>query len=1306
MSVSIRRPISVVLCLLMLVSAVSFTASQPALAAGSGVAEFIMPDTTVYRFGSAVPGQPTVTLAGDPNAAPKVTNATYGVKIESTLTAPSRTFEFQIAQAGNYIVKLGGMTGQDGGTADVSIDGVKASQYGFYSVTGKYPRPDLYVQELPLTAGTHTITLTVTGKGNGVGNGTGTVMYPHRLVLINSDQVTNSKTRRTYMTDAKMAAARQNVQQYDWAAALRDSVLAKADAFVALGYEGLWNLVPTQAIPRSYNTNQLTGNFSPVSGDLKSYGNYPWKADPLNDPWKITDPASGYKFPTNDFGAYYRSGLDEHGNFNPALADRTLLVNTLYPDKGPTWGVDDGYGWVDPQTNKRYTFIAYYAHWFAWYGSPANVNGALSHLQSAYVYTGDEKYAKAGAVLLDRVADVYPSLDVAEFSNAVYVNSHGGTGDGKAVGSIWETSLVKVFIGAYDAFFTAFDAPDVVAFLQAKGQQYKLPLKSSGTEIRRNIEDGILRQVQPGMYWDQIRGNNGFHQSAVALAAVVHDTLPETKDWLDFVFQPGAFVNQIPRRVTGGNVLFSMVNDVDRDGHGNEAGPGYNKLWLNTYLTVADALDGYDKYPAADLYENVKFRKMFQAMYPLTMLGRYTPSIGDSGTTGQPGIQVDKAQSIKAFERFGDPVYAQLAYMLNGNKTEGIHSDVYTANPNQVAADIEAVIAQHGPLDLDSTNLTGYGLAALRDGAAGTGADTRRAMWTYYGRTSGHGHRDMLNLGLYGFGIDLLPDLGYPEQANATDVNRFEWVNNTISHNTVMVDKKKQAAVWDGTPTLYDDSSMVKLFEAEAPKAYPQTELYKRTSAMVKVDEANSYVVDFFRVKGGSEHHFSFHAAEGPVTTEGLSLTAQPTGTYAGPGVEFGVRPANDSVTGSGYAGPGFHWLKNVERDNEPSAAFSVDYDVEDTWNVHPVDRDIHVRMTMLGELDDVALADGVPPRNKPGNPESLKYVVAHRSGLNLDSTFTSVIEPYENSRFISDISQASVSAAPGSVSADVYGVRAVKVQLANGRTDYVISSMNPDAAYVIDGKIRFQGSFGVYSENGGQPVFSYVNNGASIGRTGPEYAGYANTGVARLEGTVTDFTRELSLQNKLQVQLDLQDQQPGSLIGRSVYVRNDGQRNAVYLIKDVVPLGGGLYELDLGDITLIRSYASTTDLSQGFKYDVAPGNTFVIPLARQLMWPASITIVSPKTELTKNETVQLQVKGWYADGTEADLSGYELDWDSERPNIANVNGQSRLKAHNKGTTTISVEVEPADDDDDDDDNDESEGFEFKLGADLQITVK
>ena len=156
----------------------------------------------------------------------------------------------------------------------------------------------------------------------------------------------------------------------------------------------------------------------------------------------------------------------------PELADRSLLVNTLYPEKGPTWGVDDGYGWVDEKGN-RYTFISYYVHWHLWY-SNGIIQKAVRSLRDAYIYTGDIEYARAGIVLLDRIADIYPSLDASEYDPTIYLQSAQGTGTGKAVGSIWETSLVEDFVSAYDVFYPAMDDPEVVAFLSEKGQEYKL----------------------------------------------------------------------------------------------------------------------------------------------------------------------------------------------------------------------------------------------------------------------------------------------------------------------------------------------------------------------------------------------------------------------------------------------------------------------------------------------------------------------------------------------------------------------------------------------------------------------------------------------------------------------------------------------------------------------------------------------------------------------------------------------------------------------------------------------------------------
>ncbi|HBN85088.1 MAG TPA: hypothetical protein DDZ89_14735, partial [Clostridiales bacterium] len=522
---------------------------------------------------------------------------------------------------------------------------------------------------------------------------------------------TNDKTRSTYYTDEKVAAARRNVEIYDWANSTKNAVVSRADSYVALGYEYLWNLVTPQSIPRGYGVNQTYGCLN-CGNAIDAYGNYPYRADHVADPWKLECPNCRMKFPTNDFGAYYESGKDEHGIFNPELADRSLLVNTSYPEKGASWGVDDGYGYT--HTNgRRYTFIAYYNHWHLWHGGI--ITTALNNLRDAYVYTGDMKYARAGTILLDRVADVYPAMDIWPYKIADgFLNSNGNSNRGKVVGSIWETGLARDLVKDYDAFFPGMDDQEIVAFLTAKSEQYDLGvLKKSAVGIRKNMEDGIVRQIYPAVKDSKIRGNNGMHQSTLAMAAVVMDTMPETQEWLDFNFQSGTASGSV---VTGGNILATFVNDVDRDGNGNEASPGYNRLWLGQYIEVANILDGYDLYPAADLYDNPKFKKMFYSMISVMLTDKYSALIGDTGSTGNPAIHVNKDQTILAFERYGDPLLAQVIYFLNGNQTDGIHGNIFSNDPDGVANDIKNIIETYGPLKLESENVTGYGLAVMRDG--------------------------------------------------------------------------------------------------------------------------------------------------------------------------------------------------------------------------------------------------------------------------------------------------------------------------------------------------------------------------------------------------------------------------------------------------------------------------------------------------------------------------------------------------------------------------------------------------------------
>ncbi|GAB3406236.1 heparinase II/III family protein [Flindersiella endophytica] len=995
------------------------------------------------------------------------------------------------------------------------------------------------------------------------------------------------KTRTTYYTAEKVAAARRNIDAYSWAGQIRDTAVTSAQPLIDAGDEWAWSAVTTQGLPRSYAVNQTLG--SPITGtEIYKYGNYPWLTKPYEQPWKLTDPSSDYVFPTNDFASYYASGLDANGQFSRANADPRFLVNELYPERGEKWGVDDGYGWID-EAGHKWTFAAYYNHWWVWYGTGAVLYTGLQALRDAYVYTGDVKYAHLGLIVLDRIADLYPSMDTAPYKREDgYLHSDGLTGKGKVIGSIWETGLARGIVSCYDAFYPAIASGDdagVVEFLNAKATALGLPAKDSPEAIRANIETGILRQVYPAVQGAKIRGNFGMHQSTLALAAVVLDEQASAKEWLDFVFAPGGLVQTPDWHVTGGDIGPTLISDVDRDGWGNEGAPGYNVLWIGHMQSVADILDGYDTYPSADLYDNPKYQAMFAARPSLTMLGRYTPSIGDTGQTGKPGLLGSAVDYVTSFERYRDPVFAQMAYLLNGNSTANLYGGIFSTDVDGVRQAIEEVIAEQGPLALPSRNDTGFGFAALR---AGSGT-AQRGLTTYYGRSGGHGHRDTLVLGLYGFGVDLAPALGYPEFAD-NNARRHEWESNTVASNTVVVDAKPQATQWVGWPRGFAASDHVQLVDTEAPAVYSQTSLYRRSSVLVNVDAENSYVVDVFRIRGGSSHHFSFHGAEGPVTTEGLTLVAQPTGTYAGPDIEQPDPAGKPRPNASG-----FDWLGKVERAAKPAAGFAVDWAIRDTYGVHDPDPDLHLRLTMLTSVEEAALADGVPPRNKPGNPASLRYLLAKRAGTNLRSQFVSVLEPYVGSRFVRSVRSVPVRALAGRIDAD--DVAAVRIELTNGAVDYIVHSLRPDVLVLVDGKLTFKGAFGACRLRGGEAEFAVASDAQVFSGPGFDVSGADGA----LTGKVVSFTQELEVPATIELALDrtISAKQAEALVGSYVYVEDDGVRNAVYEIEAAEVKGTKGLVLRTG-VTLIRAYADEADPEAGFLYDVAVGRKARIPLLRK----------------------------------------------------------------------------------------------------------
>jgi hypothetical protein len=1010
--------------------------------------------------------------------------------------------------------------------------------------------------------------------------------------------------RATFYTTSKIRSARANISAHPWAAEIERVAISGAAKLVAASDEWVWSALPGQGLPRSFAVNQDLG--SPISGHaLYKYGAYPWRADPFDQPWKLTDPSSGYVFPTNDFGAFYKSALDQNGNFDRALADTRLLVNTAYPERGPAWGVDDGFGWVDDKGDK-WTFIAYYAHWFIWYGGLAY--SALQAARDAFLYTGLTKYAHTGLILLDRIADLYPTMDTGPYRREDgYLNSGGLTEEGnilgKAVGNVWETQIALNLASSYDAFYPMIadaDHANVVHFLHQKSRLYGLKPKKSAADVRANIEEGILRQVYPAVKNSQIRGNFGMHQCALVMAAVALDDPRVTEEWIDFVFGASGLTNEgalAQEGIKGGNLGATLVNAIDRDGWGTES-PGYNQIWIDHVVMIANILDGYGGHSAPSLWDHPKVRAMVKAGPSLTMLGSYTPSIGDSGQVGNAGVLGTAAAYVTAFERYQDPVLAQAAYHLNSNSVHGLHTTIFDPNPEANNGRIERVVEKRGRLSLRSQNLTGFGLAAMRR----VGASDGHEALVYYGQTADHGHRDDLMLDVYGFGLDLASPLGYPQFMDRRALT-VGLQTNTIGSNTVVVDKQPQLPQRETTaqPNDFVVTDGVQMADIEAPKVYVQASRYRRTTSMIKADARNTYYVDIFRIRGGSEHVYSFHTIGSQAAVEGLSLVRQATGTYAGPNID----PPADNAPGD-WKSPGYEWMTAVSR-GTPNGQFNVDWPIPDLYGVRHDGLQVGLRLTMLSAVDELAVADGRAATNKAaGNPATLRYMLAKRTGTDLSSQFVSVIEPYTVVPFIRLSRCVDVVAHDSSQSIAGDDVSAVRVELLSGRIDYVVSNLRPDVKVRVDNLFTFQGEFGVISLMGGAAV-SAVTSGTTVvefletqetAMTGA-MTGAVGGAQGSILGTVVGFARGVSEESLVTLSLATPVPPDYNVVGSYVYIANDGRRNAAYEV-----LGSRECTTQM-TLTLrlrgsiVRSYISDSSPASGYLYDVAIGARARIPIHR-----------------------------------------------------------------------------------------------------------
>ena len=796
---------------------------------------------------------------------------------------------------------------------------------------------------------------------------------------------------------------RANAQRDDWGREIARKVVAAAEPWRQMSDAELRALMFGATLPRSWHV--FSNGQCPACA--KPVPMYDWKIDALKHPWKVQCPHCAEFFPKNDFKKFHDTGLDERGVFDPKKADRSLLFNVEHPnpdDPKRTFGVDDGQGYV--RGEQRWRFIAAYLVYGQWKQA---VLGGIKSLATAYLFTGDEDYARRAGVMLARVAELYSTFDF-KTQGILYESAHG---DGYV--SVWHDACIET-----RELALAFDA------------------------VQPALDDEVIEKIRAGILRDAIQSQHKIYSNypQQALTTAICRSALEGPGSRDAVMQA---LDPVLEQATA------------VDGTTGEKGlAGYSSYAAQR---LGEFLGYYARVDENFLPELVKRHPRLPEMYRFfidtwCLEGTYYPLSGDTGHFAGPvetyaGLAFSESHAIETrghanavltpsmfsllwqFHRItGDPAFAQVLVKSNRGRIDGLPYDLFVERPQRMRDELRAVLEKHGKaLDLKSVNKPQWRLAILRSGKG----PSERAAWLDYDSGGGHGHADGMNLGLFARGLDLMPDFGYPPvQFGGWTSPRAQWYTSTAAHNTVLIDGANQGAA-HGSTTMWAAGDGFSAVSAACPGLGGATQ-FERTVALVDVSESDFYVLDIARVTGGSDHTKFLMSHFGTIETRGL------------PSIE----PASD------FAHP---HMRNFRVARKPSPGWSVDWTIEDRYKLLPRGEQVRLRSTDLTDDADAYLGEAwvIEGTFNSTRETWLPRVMTRRRATSpspapLASTFVSVIEPYAAK---AKPPIAKVTRLP----LDLAGAVALRVELADGREDILIDTGAADGAVELpDAQVSFAG--------------------------------------------------------------------------------------------------------------------------------------------------------------------------------------------------------------------------------------------------------
>lgn len=890
--------------------------------------------------------------------------------------------------------------------------------------------------------------------------------------MVSQSTATNSVFYPSWLT----AIARRNAETNAWAASILDKVVKAAQPWMHLSDDELWNSVFTPSLRRSWMV--WSNGFCPQC--TTGVPMYAWQINPFKHAWKVECPHCQTLFPTNDFESYYRSGINNQGLFDTALADKSLIFNSDHPamdDPLHTFGVDNGDGYA--QGGDRWWFIATYLIYGQW---KQFIVAGIRSLAAAYCLTSNAAYAHKAIILLDRVADQYPLYDFKSQGVMYEGPAHAG------YVSTWHDACeeTREMALAYDQIRGAIAQDEhAVAFLNHKAILCGIPnKKTTPSDISSNIEERILKDALNNRW--KIESNYPRTDIAIIVIRAILEWSQDQKpvnELLDAMMDRSTAVDGI----TGEKGLAAYAS--------------YTIQAVGLLLGMFARLNA--SFLPDMLQRHPRIKDMYRFHIDTWVFQRYYPQVGDTGEFAVPephyvALPFSTDQWIgsssvfslgpstytllyQLYELTGDVAYLQVIWHENAQSSKLLPYDIFDADQSQLSARIEQGIAEYGATPrLTSVNKQEWHLALLR---AGTQEDERVA-WVSYDSGGRHSHANGLNLGLFAKGLDLIPDFGYPPvHKGGWGGDKFNWYLSSPAHNTVTVDGRNHA-VGAGHTTLWGAGKQARAVRIDAADLIQheslagQTLRFERTTLMVDLSDSDSYLVDIFRVRGGRDHAWFMHSHFSELTTHGLTL-------HTGVPYEYSTE------------------MRNYQTDPAPSHHWFADWKIIDRQKLLATPRDIHLRYTDLGSDATVSTLEGwVATGGFTTNDEvwiprlMMRRRLTHETTPDLRSTFAGIIEPYENHSAIEQVLTLPLCAEDGSVYSGSHV--AADVQLSNGGHDIIVAldtqhltrkerrwsatqhTERMDASLESDAELAW-----VRFDNTGTPVYCAIWNGSTVSING-----------------------------------------------------------------------------------------------------------------------------------------------------------------------------------------------------------------------------